>query len=233
MRSILVCALVLVGLAGCSLDRQGIGATPGRDGSIEPMDANIPGEDGGVVVAEDASVPAEDGSVPAEDGGVVVGEDATIPIPDAGPPDAGIPCGEMGQSCCDPTDSCDAGLACYDSTCLPCGRVTEMCCAGACSDGSSCMGGRCVASCGGDGQACCGDICNPGLTCERPFAGTPRCEPCGGEGQPCCGGLCNGGSEYYCDVLDDCRRCGGYLTRCCAGETCRMGSCDSDWNVCR
>lgn len=227
MRSTVACVLVVVVgcVAGCSLDRRGIGANPGRDASVEPMDAQVIGEDASVV-GDDATI-GEDATI--------VGEDATVVTPDSGPPDAGIPCGASGQSCCDPVDSCDLGLACSDSTCVPCGRLSGPCCAGACIDGSACSGGACVPSCGGDGQPCCGDICNdPGLTCDRPLiGGAGTCRPCGDETQPCCGGLCNGGSEFYCDVLSDCRRCGGFLTRCCDGYTCRTGTCDRDWDVCR
>ena len=137
------------------------------------------------------------------------------------------PCGDDGQKCCPPANSCKSGFDCADGkTCSkspdpppPCGHTTEVCCSGAtaCVDGNTiCDGAHCV-SCGAGGQPCCGGGgCVGGTICNGA-----TCIGCGGDGQPCCpGGGC--GSGLVCNG-SACVGCGGGGQPCCPGGACGGG----------
>jgi hypothetical protein len=136
-------------------------------------------------------------------------------------------CGAAGQPCCAGGSPCAGGSICSpESTCRTCGSPGEPCCAdGACSVGTYCSGGECVA---------------PGtVTCPDGMGGR-RDGPCscGQEGQPCCPGplgspdqgVC---AESYYTCLPDpsggrptCRICGNLGTPCCADKKCRRAGVD-------
>ena len=98
-------------------------------------------------------------------------------------------CGFVGQPCCGPNASCQAGLACDGSNTCACGGVDEPCC-GNQTTGFSCNSQglacdqrnfTCRTTCGNEGQSCCANLqCNSGMTCSGGI-----CE-CGGQNEACC-----------------------------------------------
>jgi hypothetical protein len=72
------------------------------------------------------------------------------------------PCGAQGQSCCNDTAACYAGLSCQDNSCQPiCGARGAACCDGnKCDVNLTCQGGSCVPA------SECNPPCSEGETCN-------------------------------------------------------------------
>jgi hypothetical protein len=144
-------------------------------------------------------------------------------------------CGGEALACC-LGFTCDAGLICNGSVCVPCGGATEPCCAAdACDSGFICTefaetppsqttgGGaaftnQCV-PCGDQNQLCCeNSMCNSGLICGQPFTESPPSEGTGS-------GAISGPALV-------CIPCGDPGEPCCTGDICAAGAfceiCDVD-----
>jgi hypothetical protein len=160
-------------------------------------------------------------------------------------------CGRSGEPCC-AGSGCESGATCEAGTCTECGEPGQICCAGACLPDVTCTpDGRCVSDCGVVGRACCeGGVCFEGACSGGdPFGGGMTCQACGERGQACCDGSCSGGlvcasgtctgcgqdgepccgdrcdTGLLCNGSRRCEACGARFQACCAGGTCREGSC--------
>jgi hypothetical protein len=178
LRSTLV---VAVALAGCVLPHASRRDTPVEDTGVVAMDSESP-EDSAVIadsgVTVDTGVTIDTGVL--VDTGVIVDTGVTI---DAGViVDTGVPCGALGQACCEmgpPEKRCKDNLGCLSGACRACGEIGQPCCNGDCRTvGASCANSvsppvcsRGVFSdCGGEGQVCCAPSatvspCRTGLVC--------------------------------------------------------------------
>ncbi len=66
--------------------------------------------------------------------------------------DGGVPCGGLGEACCNGS-SCEGAFSCFRGVCTTptdagavCGRAGQPCCANSCFAGATCVGGTCVDS---------------------------------------------------------------------------------------
>ncbi len=122
--------------------------------------------------------------------------------------------------------TCDSGLTCKNSRCLPCGGEDQFCCqkGDSCKSSLICFNDKC-ASCGQSGYPCC----DSELLClKQDNRGNIRtechneiCQPCGYGGAKTCV------NEPFCnpDTLNNnglCYKCGGLNQPCCAEKSCNL-----------
>jgi hypothetical protein len=160
--------------------------------------------------------------------GIMVPAVASISVPQpAAGQTLGTSCGNLGEECCDPGDTCAPPLICNGVICVepppPCGGLNELCCGGTTctAPGTACLSGTCQL-CGLAGQPCCpGTGCAAGNNCVGNL-----CTPCGdlqelccdngvtcNSSLTCCNGACRGGTDlgnnFTCNSNADC------CTGCC------------------
>ena len=156
-----------------------------------------------------------------------------------------------GENCCDPTDTCEAGVCVPDCGDQPaCGDVCcgggEVCYVGQCIvPGGSCDSAVCattVSSDCNDGAPFCpydklchdgsvGDPCDGDSDCAEPLLCNPQklCQE-GLEGEPCAGDSDCSDAAPFCAIDNLCHD-GGPGDPCSGNSQCQSDSCDA--NVCQ
>jgi hypothetical protein len=144
--------------------------------------------------------------------------------------------------------SCQSPNECCDGLCIAVANNNDNCgfCGYACREGTKCVSGECVETCGDAGAVCastqdccdgscinvqgdvancgsCGNACETGQVCTSGTCQTLTCEPACAEGETCC----RVGTRNEChNLATDRNNCGG-CGRVCTGldEMCIDGTC--------